>query len=48
MEWSRETEIFILIIYIFIPTLVIGAIFIGLILLFRNLIRARNKCIKKK
>ncbi len=43
MEWSREAEIFIICIYIVIPALVIGAVFTGLILLVRNLIRARNK-----
>jgi hypothetical protein len=48
LEWNRETEFFILCFYIVIPTLVIGAVIMGLILLLRSLIRARNSWRKRK
>ncbi|MDQ0268685.1 flagellar biosynthesis/type III secretory pathway M-ring protein FliF/YscJ [Cytobacillus purgationiresistens] len=43
MEWSKETELFIIFIYYVIPVVILGLVFIGVILLLRNLIRIRNK-----
>ncbi|MCA1024486.1 hypothetical protein [Cytobacillus kochii] len=44
MEWSKETEMFIIFIYYVIPAVVMGLIIIGFVILFRNLIKdKRNK-----
>lgn len=40
MEWNAETEIFIIIVYIVVPTLLVGGIFMGLIWFIRELIKS--------
>lgn len=42
LEWNKETELFIILIYYVIPVVILGLVFIGVILLLRNLIRFIN------
>ncbi|MDQ0185223.1 hypothetical protein ACFOST_16210 [Cytobacillus kochii] len=42
MEWSKETEMFIIFMYYFLPAVVIGLIIIGFVILFRNLMKYKS------
>ncbi len=47
LEWNKETELFIILIYYVIPVVILGLVLIGVILLLRNLIRFINNNKKK-
>ena len=47
LEWNKETELFIILIYYVIPVVILGLVLIGVILLLKNLIRFINNNKKK-